>query len=93
MKKEIIIMNEGVTYDVTGIDDCVESIIEEYNRFDVSMSEILASIEIKGFSVEDVVEIYAKCIDRSDSDLLIRIYSDEEKVDLDEVIESYEIIG
>ena len=49
MDKYILIINEGVTYDVTDAQDCVDAIIEEYQRFDVSMYDILASIAIYGF--------------------------------------------
>lgn len=74
--KQIIIMNEGVTYNVTDREDCVQAIIEEYHRFDVSMYELLASIEINGFSAEDVVDIYAECMKISDGDAIIH-FKDE----------------
>lgn len=80
--KKIIIMNEGIDYDVKDKYDCVKAIFEEYRRFDVSMSEILASVEIRGFSAEDVVDIYAECVYKSDSDIMVRIFDEVDKDDI-----------
>ena len=90
--KKIIIMNEGIDYDVKDKDDCVEAIIEEYHRFDASMSEILASIEIRGFSAEDVVDIYASCVRISDSDTIIRFFDDVDEDDINKISDSYLIL-
>lgn len=60
-KYYIIIMDEKVTYDFDGsIDDCVEAIMEEYERHDVTMSDLIKFIEIKGLSIADVVKVHAK---------------------------------
>ena len=76
MGKYILIMNEGVTYDVVDAQDCVDAIIEEYQRFDVSMYDILASIAIYGFSAEDVINIYAECMRISDGDTIVHLRDD-----------------
>lgn len=93
--KKIIIMDEGVDYDVKDKHDCVSAIFEEYERFDVSMSEILASIEIRGFSAEDVVDIYAECVKKSDSDTMVRFFDEVDNDDLNKVSDSdnYFILG
>lgn len=72
----ILIMNEGVTYDVTDAQDCVDAIIEEYQRFDASMYDILASIAIYGFSAEEVINIYAECMKISDGDTIVHLRDD-----------------
>lgn len=91
--KKIIIMNEGIDYDVKDKHDCVDAIWEEYMRFDVSMSEVLASIEIRGFSAEDVVDIYATCVNKSDSDTMIRIFEEVEEDDINNAFDSSLILG
>lgn len=83
--KKIIIMNEGIEYDVKDKYDCVSVIFEEYERFSVSMSEVLASIEIRGFSAEDVVDIYAECVKKSDSDTMVRFFDEVDNEDLSRV--------
>lgn len=69
-KLEIISLNDGVTYDIDNKEDAIQAIFEEYNRFDISMNELLETIELSGFSVQDVVDIYAKTIKLSDNDEL-----------------------
>lgn len=80
--KRIVIMNENIDYHVKDKIDCVNAIIEEYHRFDVSMSEILASIEIQGFSAEDVVDIYASCVQKSDNDTMVRFFNEVDYNDI-----------
>ena len=72
-KKQIIIMNEGIAFDVKDKNDCVKAIIEEYNRSDVCIHELLSTIEIQGFSAEDVVYIYANCMNTIEGDILVHI--------------------
>ena len=91
-EKYILIMNEGVTYDVTDVQDCVDAIIEEYQRFDVSMYDILASIAIYGFSAEDVINIYAECMRISDGDAIVHL-RDEEDLDALNFFKAKEILG
>ena len=91
-EKYILIMNEGVTYDVTDIQDCVDAIIEEYQRFDVSMYDILASIAIYGFSAEDVINIYAECMRISDGDTIVHLRT-EEDIDALNFFKDKEILG
>lgn len=75
-EKYIIIMSEGVTYDVTDREDCITAIVEEYERNSVEMTSILANIEVRGFSVEEVVYIYSQCLLISDGDTTIRFTKD-----------------
>lgn len=72
MKKRVIVMSEGIEFPASNRDLCVEVIMEEYHRYDNSMCDILASLSIEGYSVEDVAYIYAKCMKLSDSDRTIR---------------------
>lgn len=61
--KKLIIRNEGIDYDVKDQKDAVTAIIEESERFpESSMYDILASVEIVGFTVKEVFEIYTECI-------------------------------
>lgn len=89
MHKNILIMNEGVTYNVENKNDCVNAIIEEYKKFDISMHELLAGIEIRGFSSEDVVYIYAKCMSISDGDTIVHFRTEINKNEFKE----HEILG
>ena len=75
-EKYILIMSEGVTYDVINKQDCVDAIVEEYQRFDASMYDVLASIAIYGFSAEDVINIYAECMRISDGDTIVHLRDD-----------------
>lgn len=86
-KKYILCMNNGVTFDVKDKVDCVQIIMEEYEKYDACMYDLLASIAIYGFSAEDVVEIYAKCMNLSDGDTILHL-RDEWDIELNE-----EIIG
>lgn len=88
----ILIMNEGVTYDVTDAQDCVDAIIEEYQRFDASMYDILASIAIYGFSAEDVINIYAECMRLSDGDAIVHL-RDEDDIDAINFFKDKQILG
>lgn len=87
--KYILIMNKGVTYDVKDKNDCVNAIVKEYKRFDISMHELLAGIEIYGFSTEDVVYIYAKCMNISDGDTIVHFRTEININDFKE----HEILG
>lgn len=89
MKKNILIMNEDVIYDVKDKNDCVNAIVEEYKKFDISMHELLSGIEIRGFSSEDVVYIYAKCMNISDGDTIVHFRT---KIDKNKFKE-HEILG
>ncbi len=75
-KKKIIITDECIDFDVKDKEDCVNAIIEEYNRNDLCVEELLYSIEIQGFSVQDVVEIFARIINIIESDKLLQ-YKEE----------------
>lgn len=77
------------TDDFADILNCVEVIMEEYQRHDVSMYDLLASIEIVGLSSEDVINIYAECMKRADGDIIVHI---REEVDND-LIKEHEVLG
>lgn len=87
--KKVIVIEDGTTYNVDNKKDCVKAVIEEYIKYDVSMSEVLASVEIQGFSVEDVVDIYAECMKISDGDVTVRFTDDIPM----EIIEDALILG
>ena len=90
MNKYILIMNEGITYDVVNKEDCVQAIVEEYQRFNVSMYDILATTAIYGFSAEDVINIYAECMKVSDGDTIIHI---RDEIDTLDFFNDKEILG
>lgn len=79
MRKFIVIMNENVTYSVKDKEDCIKIILEEYEKFDLSMFDLLSGIEVQGFSIEDVVSIYATCMNKTDGDYIIHVRDIEEK--------------
>ena len=88
-KGKYIKLSDGITYDFADILDCVEVIMEEYQRHDVSMYDLLASIEIVGLSSEDVINIYAECMKRADGDIIVHIREEIEN----ELLEGHEILG
>lgn len=70
IKKQIVILNEGVTYDVKDKEDCIEAIFEEAERHeDLTIGEVLSIVGIEGFSVEDIAHIYAKVLRRDESEI------------------------
>ena len=77
MKRYIEIIDEGVTYDVENEQDCITAIMEEYRRHDVCIGEMLYRICIVGFSVQEVVDIFATIMYRIEEDLLIQIVEGE----------------
>lgn len=88
----ILIMSEGITYDVEDAQDCVDAIIDEYQMFDVSMYDLLASIAIYGFSAEDVINIYAECMRLSDGDAIVHL-RDEDDIDATDFFKDKQILG
>ena len=89
---KLIIMNEGIDYDIKSKQDAVDAIFEEYHKFDDSMCDILASVELQGFSMEDVVDIYAECMLISDGDHMIRI-TEEVTPEIHTVMEKAMMLG
>lgn len=65
---KLIVMNEGVDFEVKDKNDAIDAILEEYHRFDLSMAELLDSLELRGFSIQDTVDIFSKVIYKTDSD-------------------------
>lgn len=62
-KKKIILMNEGTDFIVKNKEDCIEAIMEEFNAHeDMSINDLLADIEIQGFSAIEVLRITAECL-------------------------------
>ncbi len=76
MDKYILIMSEGISYDVKDAQDCVDAIIDEYQAYDVCMYDLLAGIAIYGFSAEEVINIYAECMRISDGDTIVHLRDD-----------------
>lgn len=60
----ILIMDENVTFEYDGtIEDCTNTILEEYERHDdLSMNELLDKIEIVGLSINNVSRIRTKLL-------------------------------
>lgn len=93
--KKIIIMEDNTEIKVSDKHECVSVIFEEYCKYDVSMSEVLASVEIRGFSAEDVVDIYAECVKQADSDTMVRFFEEIDNDELDKICneDCYFILG
>lgn len=81
----MFLRDECITYDFEkdNIDDAVNTIIEEYHRHDVGIADILATVELRGLSVEDTVKVYARVYSIIEEDETYRI-ADGEKIDLTE---------
>lgn len=62
------------------IDEAVEIITTIYRNDCVSMCDILATTEIRGLSVEDVVTTYARLISMSDDDAVILVREGEAEI-------------
>lgn len=80
--KKIIVSDEGVEIEVKDKSNCVEVILEKYKKDDICMDEFLYSIELQGFSIQDVVDIFAKVINIVDSDQVL-IYNDNSSIPVD----------
>ena len=76
IEKYIYLINENIAYNVEDPHDCVNAIVDEYQTYDVSMYDLLASIAIYGFSVEEVINIYAECMKISDGDTIVHLRDD-----------------
>lgn len=66
-------------------------IMNEYYSYNVSMYDLLAGTSLEGFSMEDVVYIYAKCMKTSDGDTIVHI-RDENWIVISDT-NAYEILG
>lgn len=98
-------MNKYVYFDsdkkgFNTLKECVDIIIEEYHSYDVSMWDILSGAYIVGVNAEDIVNIYAECMKRSDGDIIIRVsedieseYNDEEQDVIDKLIQNNTVLG
>ena len=69
----LLIKDEEIEIDVNSAEGVVETIIKEYHKNDVCMHDLLAVLELKGFSIEQVFEIYAECMRESDGDITVRL--------------------
>lgn len=78
--KYIQIIDEGVTYDVISIADCADAIKEEYLRNDVCIGELMDNIEVVGFSIPEIIRIYAKVMKDIENDKLILVKENEEYI-------------
>ena len=91
---KFIKISEGKVYNVETVSDCIKVITEnEYWNCEESMSEVLASVEINGFSAEEVVDIYAKCVWFADRDLMVRFYDETNETGVKTLTEDYMILG
>ena len=96
MEKKIVIMNEGTSYKVEGISQCVEAIIEAHINSSIesaTMDEILENTCIIGFSAKDVTDIYADCVRYADNDLIVRFTDDTDETTLSDYELEYTWIG
>jgi len=75
MNIELVIMDENVTYDCKDKADTVKAIIEEYKRHDICIGELLHSLEIRGLSIQDVVDVFAKVMNIIEGDEVIQKFS------------------
>lgn len=67
------------------IDSIEEKIINEYNKETVSMWDILSFFGVNNISLEQAVELYAKLMNYSDGDIMIRFTSEIDKNDLNKI--------
>lgn len=51
-------------------EEVVQVILNRYFENDIVMGEFLETIELRGFSIVEIVEIYAKLINLADDDIL-----------------------
>ena len=78
IKKGIIILSDGVSYDADSVADVVETIKEEYARHDICMGELLNDISIIGCSVQECVDIFATLMSSIEEDELLQINKEEQ---------------
>lgn len=70
---------DGVTFDCEPtVDDVVEAVIEEHERYDVIIGENLESLKIHGLTIPEVVRVYAILYNKFEEDRVIRIAEGEE---------------
>lgn len=63
VKHRIILTDSGVDFYTDGtVEDAVMTIIEELERSDLSVTELLDNIEIQGYNVIEVIKIYATTV-------------------------------
>lgn len=82
--KKIIVSDEDevVEIEVKDKSNCVDVILEEYKKYDICMEDFLYSTELQGFSIQDVVDIFAKVINIVDLDQVL-IYNDSSSIPVD----------
>lgn len=73
----IEIMNEGITFNCEDAGDVETAIIEEYERFDLCIAELLESIAIHGLSVIETVTVYANLMKQIENDEVVRFAEGE----------------
>lgn len=82
--KVYIETSDGVTFDCEPtIEDVVQAIIEEHERYDVIIGENLESLKIHGLTIPEVVKVYAILYNMYEEDKVVRIAEGEE-IDLKE---------
>ena len=70
---KLIVMGEGTDFDCKDKEDVVKAIMEEYHRNDICIGELLYGLEIKGLSIQDVVDVFAKVMHTVEDDKLIQV--------------------
>ncbi len=58
------------------VEQAVEFVMEEYKKSDVCIGEMVASIEIQGLSIEDVVKVYVELYEQIEGDEICRVDED-----------------
>lgn len=68
-----VVMINGQVFTVDAAKEAVEIIVEDYKNGDLCMGELLAHVKLMGFTIEEVVGIYADCIKQADDDILVKL--------------------
>lgn len=79
MSKYLVILDENTTKEVKDLNECIEVIKEDYRRNDICLGELLNNIEVQGFSVNNVVDMYAQLIKDIENDYLEQGNEEEEQ--------------
>lgn len=77
--KVLKIGNSVIISDAVTKGDMVKLIIEKYREDDVCIGDMLQVTEIQGFSVQDIVDIFAKVMYELEDDKLVQkqnVYTD-----------------
>lgn len=81
-KEPTVITPSEINNDTNNIE---KQIISEYDKGAVAMWDILASLGVNNISLEKATELYAKLMNYSDGDIIVRFISEINKDDLNKV--------